>query len=99
MKVNLVCILALAVVVTAGCGPQGRDRAPARRVIVLGFDGMYYTLTKQLMDEGRLPNLQRLATTGSFAPLETAIPPQSPVAWSCFNNPTLSITPAKDRTA
>lgn len=83
MKLNLACILALAIV-TAGCGSQGGDRTPAKRVIVLGFDGMDYTLTKQLMDEGRLPNLRRLATTGSFAPLETAIPPQSPVAWSCF---------------
>jgi predicted AlkP superfamily phosphohydrolase/phosphomutase len=36
------------------------------------------------MAEGRLPNLSRLAEQGSFAPLETAVPPQSPVAWSDF---------------
>ena len=83
MTAKCACILALVVAVS-GCAPHGGDVEHAKRVIVLGFDGMDYTLTKQLMDEGRLPNLRRLARTGSFAPLETAIPPQSPVAWSNF---------------
>jgi predicted AlkP superfamily phosphohydrolase/phosphomutase len=61
------------------------DREPVgKRVIVLGFDGMDYELTRTLMSEGKLPNLQRLAERGGFSPLETAIPPQSPVAWSDF---------------
>ena len=53
-------------------------------MIVLGIDGMDYGLTRRLMDEGRLPNLQRLADSGVFQPLETSVPPQSPVAWSDF---------------
>ena len=36
------------------------------------------------MEEGRLPNLSRLAKMGGFSALGTAIPPQSPVAWSDF---------------
>ena len=55
-----------------------------RRVIVLGFDGMDYGVTKRLMAEGRMPNFSRLAQAGSFSPLGTTIPPQSPVAWSSF---------------
>jgi predicted AlkP superfamily phosphohydrolase/phosphomutase len=55
-----------------------------KRVIVLGFDGMDYGLTRRLMSEGRLPNFERLARTGTFQPLGTSIPPQSPVAWSNF---------------
>jgi predicted AlkP superfamily phosphohydrolase/phosphomutase len=56
----------------------------AHRVIVLGFDGMDYSLTRQLIDAGRLPNLARLERDGTYAPLGTAVPPQSPVAWSDF---------------
>jgi len=62
----------------------GEPEPVGRRVIVLGFDGMDYALTSRLISEGRLPNLARLAERGRFAPLETSIPPQSPVAWSDF---------------
>jgi len=62
-----------------------RGTAPAgRRVLVLGFDGLDYTVTRDLMAAGRLPNFSSLAAAGSFAPLGTSIPPQSPVAWSTF---------------
>jgi predicted AlkP superfamily phosphohydrolase/phosphomutase len=36
------------------------------------------------MSEGRLPNFQRLAETGTFSDLATTLPPISPVAWSSF---------------
>ena len=55
-----------------------------RRVIVLGIDGMDHRLLSQFIAEGRLPNFERLATTGSLSPLETTMPPLSPVAWSTF---------------
>lgn len=54
------------------------------QVIVLGFDGMDYGLTRRMIGEGKLPNLARMASEGAFSPLETSIPPQSPVAWSDF---------------
>jgi predicted AlkP superfamily phosphohydrolase/phosphomutase len=53
-----------------------------RRVIVLGFDGLDYEITRSLIEQGRLPNFARLAATGGFSSLGTTIPPQSPVAWS-----------------
>lgn len=55
-----------------------------RRMIVLGIDGMDHRLLSQFIEEGRLPNFERLASTGSFTPLETTMPPLSPVAWSTF---------------
>ncbi len=58
--------------------------APERRVVVLGFDGLDYGLTRRLIDEGRLPNMARMERSGQFAPLETSVPPESPVAWSNF---------------
>lgn len=63
----------------ASCGGAPND---GLRMIVLGIDGMDYGVARELMDAGRMPNFSRLAAEGSFTPLETAIPPQSPVAWS-----------------
>ncbi len=73
----------VALAALAGCS-AGRGEAGGRSVIVLGFDGMDYQMVRHLMAEGRLPNLARLAESGGFAPLETSVPPQSPVAWSEF---------------
>ena len=78
---------ALLLIAGLGCGcarGSGGDPAPGKRVIILGFDGVDYEFTKKLMDEGKLPNFSRAAHEGSFGPLETSIPPQSPVAWSNF---------------
>jgi predicted AlkP superfamily phosphohydrolase/phosphomutase len=74
---------ALATLPLAGCGRPARGAA-APRVVILGLDGMDYELTGRLMKEGRLPGLARLAETGGFSALGTAIPAQSPVAWSDF---------------
>jgi predicted AlkP superfamily phosphohydrolase/phosphomutase len=54
------------------------------RVIVLGIDGVDYGLLRKWMDDGLLPNFSRLAAMGDFRPLQTSMPPQSPVAWSNF---------------
>ena len=56
----------------------------ARRMVVFGVDGMDPVLLKRFIDDGDLPNLERLAEQGSFMPLATSVPPQSPVAWSNF---------------
>jgi predicted AlkP superfamily phosphohydrolase/phosphomutase len=72
---------ALALSLIAGCHQTG---ATGKRVIVLGFDGMDYGLTRELMAQGRMPNFSKLAASGSFSALGTSIPPQSPVAWSSF---------------
>ena len=53
-------------------------------VVVLGIDGMDPDLLARFVAEGRMPNFERLMEEGSFTPLETSIPPQSPVAWSNF---------------
>ena len=41
-------------------------------------------LAAKFMQEGKLPNFQRLAQTGTFAKLGTTNPPESPVAWASF---------------
>lgn len=65
----------------AGCG-GGASSAGAKRVIVLGIDGMDPGFLERHWDA--LPNLNRLRRSGGYARLATTIPPQSPVAWSTF---------------
>ena len=74
-------ILTLLLAALAGAPAEAKSD---KKVIVLGFDGLDYELTRDLMAEGRLPNFERLTQRGTFAPLGTSIPPQSPVAWSNF---------------
>jgi predicted AlkP superfamily phosphohydrolase/phosphomutase len=59
-------------------------RSRFKQVIVLGLDGLDYTLTEQMLAEGKLPHLAALRDRGCFKPLGTTLPPISPVAWSSF---------------
>ncbi|PID78901.1 hypothetical protein CSA17_06245 [bacterium DOLJORAL78_65_58] len=55
------------------------------KVLVMGLDGMDPILTQRFRSQGLMPNLDRfLAEGGQLEELATAIPPQSPVAWSNF---------------
>ena len=80
--VRILAAFVLLAAVGAGC--MNESSSTQNRVIVLGIDGMDHRLLSQFIDEGRLPNFQRLVSTGDFAPLETTMPPLSPVAWSTF---------------
>ena len=73
--------LAVSGTILTGCF-QTRDGAEAHKVIVLGIDGLDPQLLHRYVQDGRMPNFQRLERTGSFHELGTSIPPQSPVAWS-----------------
>lgn len=76
--------------IAAAAEPQGLNSWPGAgerrpgRTIVLGFDGMDPVLARRWIDDGKMPNFRRLAERGSFQPLPTTNPPQSPVAWASF---------------
>ncbi len=55
-----------------------------KKVIVLGFDGVDAGLFEKFLSEGHLPNLQKLRNRGSYLPLATTNPAQSPVAWAAI---------------
>ena len=55
-----------------------------RRILVIGADGADPGLLQHLIEAGQLPNLARLRARGVCAPLLTAFPPVSPVAWTSF---------------
>ena len=75
------CLAAGVLLAVLSTLAQDGDRP---KVVVLGFDGMDPRVAQKLLEEGRMPNFQRLAEKGTFSRLETGIPPQSPVAWSNF---------------
>ena len=78
--------LAAAVVVAGvdlGCSHRA-TRPVTTQVVVLGFDGADPNLLSKWAKEGHLPNLARLARSGTFKPLGTTNPPESPVAWASF---------------
>ena len=54
------------------------------KMVVLAFDGADMHLTKQWMQEGHLPNLDKLQKMGCFIPLVPPYPPQTPVSWASF---------------
>jgi hypothetical protein len=57
---------------------------PAKKVFVLGVDGLDPNLLQAYVDRDLLPNLKGLIERGEFKPLQTSMPPLSPVAWSTF---------------
>jgi predicted AlkP superfamily phosphohydrolase/phosphomutase len=58
--------------------------ALAKKVVILGFDGMDPGLATKFIREGRMPNFQKLAEKGVYRALDTSLPSMSPVAWSTF---------------
>jgi predicted AlkP superfamily phosphohydrolase/phosphomutase len=80
--------LFLSIVCLAAMAACGRQRAPEKfhqKLVILGFDGMDPRLVQRWMDDGRLPNMQKLAKRGSgIRRLETTHSPESPTAWASF---------------
>ncbi len=56
----------------------------ARKVIVVGLDGLEPTIVEQMLQAGELPELARLRAQGGYSRLGTTTPAQTPVAWSTF---------------
>lgn len=63
---------------------KARKKARAKRVIIMGLDGLDPGLVDRYMSEGLLPNLSALKKDGDYRRLETTLPAISPVAWSSF---------------
>ena len=61
---------------------QRKDSKMSNGLILFGVDGLDPEICQTMMKAGDLPNLSRLASRGSFRPLGTSNPPQSPVAWA-----------------
>ena len=83
MKRFLPALVSVAVGLALSCGPRPAHPI-TRKLVVLGFDGMDPGLLRKWMDEGKLPNMQKLAARGGFYTLATTRSPESPTAWASF---------------
>jgi predicted AlkP superfamily phosphohydrolase/phosphomutase len=65
---------------------RGRKTRPlVKRLVVVGLDGQDPQLTEKWLQEGKLPNLQKLAGMGCYHRLDSTFPSISPVAWASFS--------------
>ncbi len=56
-----------------------------RRTLLVGLDGATFDLLGPWMEQGHLPNLQRLAQEGVWGPLQSTLPPTTAPAWTaCY---------------
>ena len=54
------------------------------RILVIGLDGGTFDLIHPFIEQGHLPNLKKLIGEGSWAPLESTVPPVTASAWTSF---------------
>ena len=86
-SVRLLAITLVGVALCALACSGGTRRGPSKfnkKLVILGFDGMDPHLLKKWMDEGKLPNISKLAQGGGMFPLQTTHSPESPTAWASF---------------
>lgn len=53
--------------------------------IVLGLDGANWDLLKPWLDEGRLPNIAALREDGTYADMQSELPPVTCPNWRCYS--------------
>ena len=82
----LLALLALLVLLLASAASPLAAPQASGRVVVFGIDGADARTMQQLMDAGKLPNFAGLREKGTFAPLGTTVPAESPVSWASLNS-------------
>lgn len=76
-----VAFLCASLVSTIACAPSS-DPKPPGRMILIGIDGASPRIVNLMMQQGRLPNLTRIARRGVRGALRSAIPIHSPRIWN-----------------
>jgi len=54
------------------------------KVIVIGIDGATFNVILPMIEQGRLPNIERLMKDGAYGTLQSVTPPSSAPAWASF---------------
>jgi len=55
-----------------------------QRVVVIGIDGLPYTLIKRYIDHGIMPHFRRIISEGTLHRMKSSLPEVSSVAWTSF---------------
>jgi len=74
-------LLFLTAFVAAACS-RGTKARPAARVLLVGIDGVEWSVLRPLLAQGKCPNLRSLMDRGSFGRLATMQPTLSPILWT-----------------
>jgi predicted AlkP superfamily phosphohydrolase/phosphomutase len=61
-----------------------KKRKKDRNVVVIGLDGVPYTLLIDYMERGVMPELSQLCRTGKLSRMKSTLPEVSSVAWTSF---------------
>src|SRR5436853_5802530 len=62
------------------------------RVLLFGVDGLAFSVLRPLIEQGMLPNFQRLRVEGVQGVLQSTTPPMTPPAWMSIST---GLSPAK----
>lgn len=54
-------------------------------LVVIGLDGATWRLLDKWIEAGALPNLGKIKSEGSCAPLESCLPPVTSPSWKCYS--------------
>lgn len=55
-----------------------------RKAVIIGLDGVPYTLLREYIERGMMPNLSGMCAEGSLYRMRSTLPEVSSVAWSSF---------------
>jgi len=73
----------LLALLAGACGEAGPARPePRPPVLLVGIDGLEWSVLRPLMRQGELPHLRALMERGSYGYLATAVPTHSPILWT-----------------
>lgn len=57
---------------------------PYKKLLILGLDGLPWSITQTMMDLGAMPVLKSLMESGCSGILRSTVPAQTPAAWTTF---------------
>ena len=60
------------------------DNSLSKKAVIIGLDGIPYSLLASYLGQGIMPRLQGMAASGQLLPMRSTLPEVSSVAWSSF---------------
>ena len=67
-----------------GSKAQMASSTSKKRMFIVALDGLSPEIVEPMMAAGKLPNFARVKEAGTYSPLGTTNPSESPVAWTTF---------------
>jgi len=65
--------------------PAQAPGPPPRRLLLIGLDGLSWSVVLPMVNRGELPHLAGLMQAGAYGPLDSIPPTYSPVIWSSIH--------------